>query len=339
MYRWFVFFYDAVLVNRCGTDQKKYFLPYFCRMPNPVICIGAALVDELFHANAPMLMHTTNEVTVTRSAGGVSRNISHQLSLLNVPVQLISVFGDDADGDWLKQVCKDAGIGLEYSITAAMPTGKYTAIINQDGSMFTALLTNAALHLVTPEYLQGYEEVLQQANYILVDANISVESINWLITFTNKHAIRMIIEPVSVPPATKIATANFEGLYLITPNEDELPVLCSDAALTTEEQIKELLGKGIQNIWLHKGKAGSALYKKTETLQLSAPETHVVDCTGAGDGSVSGFVFSKYHGKDNLNSLRTAHTLSAEILQVNGAIAKHLTHQQLEQLVSKYYSE
>jgi len=308
-------------------------------MNKPVICIGAALVDELFHARETMLMHTTNEVSATRTAGGVSRNIGHQLSLLDIPVQLISVFGNDADGEWLKKVCTDTGMRLDASITAPVPTGKYTAIINNDGSMFTALLTNAALHLITPEYLQRNETLLSEAAYVLVDANISVESINWLIHFTNIHKIRMIIEPVSVPPAKKIAAVNFDGLYLITPNEDELPALCSEAATTTEEQIKELLDKGIQYIWLHQGVDGSALYKKTETLKLNAPNANVVDCTGAGDGSVSGFILSKYFGKDNLNSLRTAHTLSAEILQVKGAIATHLNQEKLLQMVTKYYEE
>lgn len=337
LFSFLIRFFKSVHLNR--TLCLSGVFHYICQMSNPVICIGAALVDDLFHATDAMLLHTTNEVTVTRSAGGVSRNIAHQLSLLNVPVQLISVFGNDADGNWLKEICKMAGIQLDSSITAHLPTGKYTAIINDDGSLFTALLTHAALHLITPAYLQDHEALLRKAPYILVDANISVASINWLVEFTNRHAIRLVIEPVSVPPAKKIATANFEGLYMITPNEDELPVLCSDEALTTEDQIKELLAKGIQNIWLHRGKAGSALYKKTETLQLSAPETEVLDCTGAGDGSVSGFIFSKFHGNDNLNSLRTAHTLSAEILQVNGAIATHLTEEKLLQLVSKYYSE
>jgi pseudouridine kinase len=286
-----------------------------------------------------MMMHTTNEVTGTRTAGGVSRNIAHQLSLLDIPVQLISVFGNDADGDWVKKICTDAGIQLDGSITAAVATGKYTAIINPDGSMFTALLTNAALHLITPEYLQEKESLLINAAFMLVDANISVASINWLIQFTNIHKIKMIIEPVSVPPAKKIAAVNFDGLYLITPNEDELPALCSAEATTTDEQIKELLDKGIRYIWLHKGVDGSALYKRTETLQLNAPNANVVDCTGAGDGSVSGFILSKYFDKDNLNSLRTAHTLSAEILQVHGAIATHLNQEKLLNLVSKYYEE
>ena len=308
-------------------------------MSKPVICIGAALVDDLYHAHETMLMHTTNEVTQTRTAGGVSRNIAHQLSILDIPVQLISVFGKDSDGDWLKQVCIDAGIKLDASIMDAMVTGKYTALIDKDGSMFTALLTNAALHLLTPEYLQQHEGLLASAAYILVDANLSVESVNWLIRFTNMNNIRMIIEPSSVPPAKKISRCNFEGLYLITPNEDELPALCSEAATTTDEQVQELFNRGVQYVWLHKGKLGSALYKKTETLQLNAPTANVVDCTGAGDGSVSGFILSKYFGKDNLNSMRTAHTLSAEILQVHGAIATHLTQEKLLNSVSKYYEE
>jgi pseudouridine kinase len=306
-------------------------------MTSPVICIGAALVDELFHATTEMVMHTTNEVTEVRNAGGVSRNIAHQLALLGVPVELISVFGNDADGNWLRQVCIAAGIGVGASVDTNMPTGKYTAIIENDGSLFTALLNNSALHLITPEYLQTRDGLLGSAAYILADANISVRTINWLIGFTNKHSIRLIIEPVSVPPAKRIASAIFGGLYMITPNEDELPVLCSDNARTTDDQIKELLGRGIQNIWLHKGKEGSALYKKKETLQLPAPLVEVVDCTGAGDAAVSGFLFAKYHGKDNLTSLRTAHALSAEILQVNGAVANHLNQETLSQLVSKYY--
>jgi len=93
-------------------------------MSNLVVCIGAALVDDLFATTDPMLMHTTNEVTTTRSAGGVSRNIAHQLSLINIAVQLISVFGNDADGEWLKKICGDADILLDASITAVVPTGK-----------------------------------------------------------------------------------------------------------------------------------------------------------------------------------------------------------------------
>ena len=209
-------------------------------MPKPVVCIGAALVDELYHASDSILLHTTNDVTVIKSAGGVSRNIAHQLSLLNIPVQLLTVFGNDVEGTWLKEICEKAGMQIDASITAEAATANYTAIIDTDGSMFTALLSNAALHLITPDYLEQHKNLLSTAAYLLVDANISLAATNWLINFSNESGIPLIIEPVSVPPAKKIAAANLKGTYLITPNEDELPALCSGAAATKEEQVNEL---------------------------------------------------------------------------------------------------
>jgi pseudouridine kinase len=309
-------------------------------MSNPVICIGAALVDELFHATDEMLLGTTNDATVTKTAGGVSRNIAHQLALLDVPVQLITVVGKDSDGDWLKQVCTAAGVQLDATITKDGLSGKYTGVLNVDGSLFTAFLTNAANHLITPEHLSKHIDLLRTASYLLADANISVSTAEWVLTFSKETGIPFVLEPVSVPPARKFKTVDLHGLHLITPNEDELPVICSEKAFFTQQQVEELLvQRGIQNIWLHNGKHGSALYNKEKSITLHAPTIEVVDCTGAGDGSLSGYLLGRHLGKGDIDCLKLAHTLSAEILQVNGAIATHLTQQKLLQLVTKYYPE
>ena len=308
-------------------------------MSNPVICIGAALVDELFHATDELLLATTSNATVTKTAGGVSRNIAHQLALLGVPVQLISVFGNDSDGDWLKQVCTAAGVKLDAAITKDGLNGKYTGILNVDGSLFTAFLTNAANHMITPQYLARHTDLLKTASYLLADANINVDTAEWLLAFSRETGIPFIIEPVSVPPARKFKEVNLEGLHLITPNEDELPVLCSEKSFLTQLQVEELLGRGVENIWLHNGKHGSALYTKEKAITLHAPDIEVVDCTGAGDGSLSGFLLARHLGREGMDCLKLAHTLSAEILQVNGAIATHLNQEKLLQLVNKYYPD
>lgn len=306
-------------------------------MTNPVICIGAALVDELFHATGELLLATTTDATVTKTAGGVSRNIAHQLALLGVPVQLITAVGNDSDGDWLKQICTSAGVKLDATITRKGLSGKYTGILNADGSLYTAFLTNAANHLITPEHLSKHTELLKTATYLMADANINVVTTEWLLAFSKETCIPFILEPVSVPPANKFQEANLIGLYLITPNEDELPALCSEKAFFTQQQIEELLLRGVKNIWLHNGQHGSALYNKEKSITLHAPSIEVVDCTGAGDGSLSGYLLGKHLEKDDMECLKLAHTLSAEILQVNGAIATHLTQEKLLQLVTKYY--
>ena len=86
-------------------------------MPKPVICIGAAFVDELFHMKEEMIPASTVPASVAKTVGGVSRNIAHQLALLGVEAQLISVFGNDSDGDWLKHSCTSVGVKIDASIT------------------------------------------------------------------------------------------------------------------------------------------------------------------------------------------------------------------------------
>jgi pseudouridine kinase len=306
-------------------------------MSNPVICIGAALVDELFHAKEELLIATTNNAVVTKTAGGVSRNIANQLAILGVPVQLITVVGNDSDGDWLRNDCMKAGVKLDATIIREGLSGKYTGILNVDGSLFSAFLTNAATDLITPEHLQNNIALLKTASYLLIDANISVASAAWLLNFSKESGIPLIIEPVSVPPARKFKNESLDGLYLITPNEDELPVLCEDPEAMTQQQVDYLFSKGVNNVWLHNGKHGSVLYTREKATSLHAPQIDVVDCTGAGDGSLSGFLLGKHLGWSDFDCLRLAHTLSAEILQVNGAIAKHLDQQKLLSLVNKYY--
>jgi pseudouridine kinase len=308
-------------------------------MSKPIIGIGAALVDELFHTWEPILNATTNNAKVSRTPGGVARNIAHQLALLDVPTQLISVFGDDADGEWLKQRCLDAGIRLEASLFLNVPSGRYTGILRPDGSLYTAFLTRGATHLITPERLEEEKELLRQAAYILACANVEPASIQWLLTFCRTEGIPFIIEPVSVPPARRLAGMDLTGLEMITPNEDELPVLCEGGFASVRDYADELLSRGVKKVWLHNGARGSTIFTQDKDLSLHASKIDVVDCTGAGDGSVAGFLLGKYLGRSDMESLRIAHTLAMEILQVEGANVPLLDRQTLLERVSRYYPE
>ena len=308
-------------------------------MKKPIVCIGAALVDELFHTSQPILKATTNNATVSRTPGGVARNIAHQLALLGVPTRLISVFGNDADGQWLKEKCIEVGIGLEASLFPDLPTGRYTGILGPDGSLYTAFLTRGATQLITPEVLEQRKDLLKEAGYILACANVEPESIGWLLEFCRMEGTPLAIEPVSVPPASRLKGMDLTGLDLITPNEDELPVLCEGEFASVRDYADELLSRGVKQVWLHSGARGSTLFGQAKDLSLHASRIDVVDCTGAGDGSVAGFLLGKHLGKGDEESLRIAHTLAMEILQVEGANVPSLDRTALMERVTRYYPE
>jgi pseudouridine kinase len=53
----------------------------------------------------------------------------------------------------------------------------------------------------------------------------------------------------------------------------------------------------VENAWLHHGKLGSAIIiRKIDNITYPI---EIVDCTGAGDGSLSGFILVK-HCKEDL---------------------------------------
>ena len=166
-------------------------------------------------------------------------------------------------------------------------SGKYTAILNLDAELFTAFLTNAATSLITPQHLEKHRSLLQTASYLLADANISAVTGEWLLAFSNETKIPLILEPVSVPPARKFKDIDLCGLYLVTPNEDELPVLCFDKALFTQHQIEELNRKKGWRMFGYTMESLALLFIIRErSITLHAPEIEIVDCTGAGDGSL-----------------------------------------------------
>lgn len=229
----------------CSITTRQ--IVYFCPMKHQVVCIGAMLVDELFYCKKTVIAATSNPAIVKRSAGGVMRNIAHHLALLDIPVQLITVVGNDADGQWLKKDCIKAGIDMSATITDDCSTGKYAAILGPDGSLYTAACVNPSESYLTIERLEEKDAFLSAATIIVADTNLDANVLEWLIEYCGEKNILLFIEPVSVAKAKKLSGIVLKGLFMITPNEDELPSLSTDHS-STENTIQELLNRGLQHL-------------------------------------------------------------------------------------------
>lgn len=308
-------------------------------MALPIVCIGALLVDELFFCYEEAVPATSNPATLKRHAGGVAGNIARHLALLDIPVQLITVLGNDPDGDWLKDECVKNNIGTDVMLRINDSTGKYASVLNPDGTLFVAACTDPCGKYLGPLFLQQYEEFLANAAMIIADTNLPAETLQWLSSFCKQKNILLLIEPVSVSKAKKLADIDCSGVYMVTPNEDELLSLCVSGSLGTNEAISALLARDIQKIWLRKGAAGSEIFHKDGSLALHAPEIDIKDSTGAGDAALAGWAAACYWGMDEEARLKTGHAMALEILQAEGAVSTSLTKEKLLNAVNKYYPD
>lgn len=300
-----------------------------------VFCIGAALVDEIYHSVDQPVVGSSNPSSYVKTPGGVARNIAHHLALLGDSVELISHFGNDPDGDWLMKKCSESGIGISHSLINTTHTGKFAAFIAPEGELITGAVSTHFEELITPEFLQSKAPLLKEASVVLFDCNLSVESMQWLTLFCQEQKIPYIIEPVSVTKAERLLQVDIQNTLLITPNEIEMAKLSVGSNdLSAEILIGNILKKGVHYVWVRKGKAGSVLHTTNNQFVLKAPSIKVMDSTGAGDAALAGWIHAWLMSKHPEDCVRYGHALASLVLQVKGAILEKADSKTLQQIIN-----
>ena len=302
-----------------------------------VVCIGAALVDEIFISQNPIHLGTSNPSIFFKSAGGVARNIAGLLAQLNHPIELITHLGMDSEGDWIIEKCREVGIGLKHSLQNEKSSGRFLALLHPNGELHTGASYSNIETEIRPEFLQGKTDFLKTAELLVIDCNLSKETIDWLLDFSIQKNIPIIVEPVSLSKSKKMNDANWNNVLLYTPNELELNVLGD--ILNKENQISNLLQQGLKNLWIRSGKDGSTIYNSEKTIHLAASEIKIIDSTGAGDAALAGWIHGWLLNYSTEKCLQYGHTLAAMILQIKGAEINKLNCELLDSEYKKYHSQ
>ena len=307
-------------------------------MSKSVLCIGATLVDELYFSESTIVAASSNPAQKTSSIGGVINNIAQHLALLEVNSAIITAVGNDADGMFIQDSFQKMGIEHHHSIVANDATGKYVSILNPDGNLYVAVCQDSCCKYISAEYLEKHTEYIKGFDIIIIDTNLETKTIEWLILFAKENDKQLIIEPVSVSKAAKLANLDLNGVFMITPNEEELVAICT-INTQKEQLIPKLFERGVQTIWLRKGANGSELNTTSKSISLTVPTIQIVDSTGAGDAALAGWVFGYVNNLDEKTCLQLGHTLALEILKSKGAIHPSITPLTLHQHLKTYYND
>lgn len=307
-------------------------------MSKSVLCIGATLVDELYFCEDTIVPNSSNPAQKATSIGGVISNIVQHLALLDVKVSLITALGLDSDAAFITASFQKMGITLNDSIIVDDTTGKYVSILNPDGSLNVAVCQDISFKYITIPFLESKVEVMRHFDLIIIDANLATDTIQWIINFAKTNHKTLIIEPVSVSKASRLATLNLQGVYMITPNEEELLVMNSIEA-KEDNHIKVLHQRGVAKIWLRKGNQGSGIHEGNRATSLSVPQIQILDSTGAGDAALAGWVFGYVNNQEEMVCLQLGHALAFEILKIKGSVDFTLNKEKLYTIKNIYYHE
>jgi len=247
----------------------------------------------------------------------VARNIASHVSRLGHPVELISHIGYDTSGDWLFKKCTDAGIGMSLVVRSEQPTGCFTAINHSNGQLFVGASVSYLETELTTSYLESISESLHNARLFVMDCNLSIECIQWILQFAQQNKIPCIIEPVSAPKAKKLQQADLSFTLMISPNETELCAIADTNDLPSA--IMQVHTRGLKHLWMRSGAKGSTIYSRNGKTHLHAPKVATKDSTGCGDAALAGWIHGWLIGANPEDCLRLGHALAGIAISVKGA--------------------
>lgn len=240
--------------------------------------IGAVNIDIWGRSFAPLIERDSNPGEILISFGGVGRNIAHNMCLLGMNVSMLTAIGEDMWADKIRAGCGEIGIDLSRALNIpGGHTSTYMFITGPDGEMSTAVCDADITKHITPEFLEKNLDLLNAAQLVVLDGNLTYEAIEFL---TMSCTAPLFADPVSVTKADKLAPY-IGKLHTFKPNDIEAMHLTGED--TPEKAAKALIRKGAKRVFVSDGARGIVAAEGGTLLRVPCYRSFLRNCTGGGD--------------------------------------------------------
>lgn len=248
-----------------------------------------------------MVMRDSNPGIISTRPGGVGRNIAHDLRLLGVDVSLIAAIGGDMHATAIKDSCQRLGIDL--SMARELPherSSTYLYVTDESGDMQLGISDMDITAKIDVEYLKTRMEEINRYEAVVLDANLSVGSIEYIA----KNCSRPIYaDAVSSVKAMRLVGV-LDKLAAIKPNSIEAQAMTGESDM--ELAARALVKMGVKRVFISMGANGIIAAEGDELVQLPCENLNVVNTTGAGDSATAAIVWAGMRGLSLEDTARAA---------------------------------
>lgn len=262
-------------------------------LPNFKVCvIGGANLDIQGLSDTPIVMADSNPGQVTKSFGGVGRNIAENLARLGVQTSFVAAIGDGMFSQELLRYMEELNVDMSrcYCVPGE-DLGTYLSILDHNREMALAIVSSKILERLSVDYLKSIEDWLLSHDLLVVDTNPSQEVLEYL----SKLPVPKVLDLISTKKAVRVK--DIIGRFAtIKPNRLEAEALIGKPINSRSELIAAadyFLEQGCKQVFISLGPDG-IYYKTAQASGLipNPPDIEVTDITGAGDSFVAGSVYA-----------------------------------------------
>ena len=251
--------------------------------------------------------------TFLMNPGGKGANQAVAAARLNGDVCFVAKVGNDVFGTQAIELFNKEKIKTEYIfIDDTNPSGVALITVDGKGENCIAVAQGANGNLSVND-INNTEQVLQDADIILVQLEIPIETIEYIAALAKQHNKKLILNPA---PACILGDDLLSKISIITPNEKEASML-SGIEITNIETAKQaaqvLSGKGIATVIITLGEEGALLYENNEFNLIPTNKVNAVDTTAAGDvfnGAIAVAISEQKNIKDAVRFANIAASIS-----------------------------
>uniref|UniRef100_A0A0K0EBJ1 PfkB domain-containing protein n=1 Tax=Strongyloides stercoralis TaxID=6248 RepID=A0A0K0EBJ1_STRER len=308
-----------------------------------VTVIGASIID----IDAIVNMKIENNGAsypgnVYLKPGGVGRNHADALTKLGISTTLISAIGQDQFGIAMEDFCKHMDMSNVLRIPS-LSTPVYLGITSQKNLFCGILNLGEILSQITPEFLKEKEDVISNSEYIIMDGNITEESIKKIAEIAQFYNKKLWYEPTDIFKVKKVFDKNkkiIKGINYFSPNKREFNEYCllNNVKVNINSDRKEMISLIKQNhellfnndiklCLITLDMDGVIIWDNIEkkVYEYDSPKNcNIISPSGAGDCFNSGFLASMINNKSISESLIIATNCAKQSMECEKAVPNNL---------------
>lgn len=316
-----------------------------------VFTIGEALIDFIPNKKGVALKEVTG---FEKAPGGAPANVAVTVSKLGGKSAFIGKVGQDAFGEFLIDVLKEAKVNTDYvKTTKKANTALAFVSLKSDGNRDFSFYRNPSADMLLNQDEINKEwfnmgDVLHFCSVDLIEAPVKYAHIKAIDSMIEKGGMVSFDPNVRLPlwdnaencrqtilefiPKAHIAKISDEELEFITGIKDE------------EQAIQSLFKGNIKIVIYTKGNEGAVLFTKNIKAEVKGIKITAVDTTGAGDSFIGAVLYKltqkdlnleKISKKEAEEILLFANTVAAMTCMKKGAISALPTIDEVENFIKK----
>lgn len=257
---------------------------------------------------------------IRRVPGGVALNIAIAFARLGLAPQVLTVLGQDPDGDSLLATADKEGVDLRLALRhPTLPTDAYMAVEGANG-LVAAIADAHSLEAAGKAILAplsdgrlGHAEA-PFAGTIALDGNLTQEILADISMSPLFSEADLRVAPASPGKAERLRPFVRAGRGTLYVNREEANLLTGAEALEAETAARALIGLGAARVVVTDGIAQAVDLCQTECHRAMPPKIVPQRVTGAGDTLMAVHIAAELRGTDRASALQEATRAAAKFV-------------------------